>query len=123
MVKNPPANVDVSSIPGSGIYPGEEKDNPLQYSCLRNLCLATVHWVAKELDMTYQLNDNNKVLIYLKNVILLILLFFFKPAIFIPRSGFILRDDHVKLCSLQRTHSIPNFFTCSVDCDTAAMEP
>lgn len=27
---------DLSSIPRSGISPGEENDNPLQYSCLEN---------------------------------------------------------------------------------------
>ena len=27
---------DVSSIPGSGRFPGEGNDNPLQYSCLEN---------------------------------------------------------------------------------------
>ena len=26
----------LGSIPGSGIYPGEGKGNPLQYSCLEN---------------------------------------------------------------------------------------
>ena len=40
VVKNPPANAgdagDVGSIPGSGRCPGEEKGNPLQYSCLEN---------------------------------------------------------------------------------------
>ena len=37
MVKNQPAKAgDVGSIPGSGIYPGEENGNPLQYSCLGN---------------------------------------------------------------------------------------
>ena len=41
---------------GSGRDPGEENDNPLQYSCLENLMdrgawRATVHGVAKELDM------------------------------------------------------------------------
>ena len=40
MVKNPPANAgdirDSGSIPGSGRSPGEENDNPLQYSCLEN---------------------------------------------------------------------------------------
>ena len=36
-VKNPPANaVDLSSIPGLGISPGEGDGNPLQYSCLGN---------------------------------------------------------------------------------------
>ena len=40
VVKDPPANVgdarDVSSNPGSGIFPGEGNGNPLQYSCLEN---------------------------------------------------------------------------------------
>ena len=36
-VKNFPANAgEAGSIPGSGKSPGEEKDNPLQYSCLGN---------------------------------------------------------------------------------------
>ena len=40
MVKNPPANAggagDMGSIPGLGRSAGEEKGNPLQYSCLEN---------------------------------------------------------------------------------------
>ena len=40
VVKNPPANTgdvrNVCSILGSGTSPGEENDNPLQYSCLGN---------------------------------------------------------------------------------------
>ena len=61
MVKNPPANAedarDAGLIPGSGNSPGEGKCNPLQYSCLENSMdigawQATVHGVAKELDMT-----------------------------------------------------------------------
>ena len=61
MVKNPPANAggprDVGLIPGSGRSPGEGNGNPLQYSCLgnpinRGAWRATVHGVAKELDMT-----------------------------------------------------------------------
>ena len=37
MIKYPPANArDVGSIPGSGRFPGEGNDNPLQYSCLGN---------------------------------------------------------------------------------------
>ena len=28
---------DLGSIPGLGRFPGEENDNPLQYSCLENL--------------------------------------------------------------------------------------
>ena len=48
---------DSGSIPGSGRYPGEGHGNPLQYSCLgnpmdRETWWATVHGVAKELDMT-----------------------------------------------------------------------
>ena len=40
------------SIPGMGRSPGEENDNPLQYSCLENsmyrgACRATVHGVTK----------------------------------------------------------------------------
>jgi len=36
-IKNLPANAgDVGSIPGSGISPGEENDNPPEYSCLGN---------------------------------------------------------------------------------------
>ena len=40
VVKNLPANADlkdVSSIPGSGTFPGGEHGNPLQYACLENL--------------------------------------------------------------------------------------
>ena len=40
MVTNPPANAgttgDMGSIPGSGRFPGEENDRPLQYSFLEN---------------------------------------------------------------------------------------
>ena len=36
-VKNPPANAgDVSSIPGSGRYPGGGNDNLFQDSCLKS---------------------------------------------------------------------------------------
>ena len=61
LVKNPPACAgdtgDVGSIPGSGRYPRERNGNPLQYSCLwnpmdRKAWQATVHRVAKDLDMT-----------------------------------------------------------------------
>ena len=43
---------------------GEGNDNPLQYSCLENSMhkgawWAIVYGVAKESDMTWQLNDNN----------------------------------------------------------------
>ena len=53
---NLPANAgditDVGSIPGSGRSPGEENDNPLQYSCLENptdraAWRAIVHGVTK----------------------------------------------------------------------------
>ena len=53
MVKNPPANAgDLSSLPGSGRFPGEGNGNPLQYSCLENpkdggAWWATVHGVAR----------------------------------------------------------------------------
>ena len=56
MVKNLPANAgdvrDVSSIPGSRIFPGEGNGGPLQYSCLENSMKrgswqAIVHGVAK----------------------------------------------------------------------------
>ena len=47
---------DLGLIPGSGRSPGERNGNPLQYSSLRNTMdkgawWATVHGVAKELDM------------------------------------------------------------------------
>ena len=63
VVKNLPANAgDVGLIPGSGGSPGEGNGHPLQYSCLGNLMdrgawQAMVHGVAKELDITYQLNN------------------------------------------------------------------
>ena len=56
VVKNPPANAgdirDTGSIPGSGRFPGEGHDNPLQYSCLNNpmdrgALWATVHGVTE----------------------------------------------------------------------------
>ena len=58
MVENLPANAgDVGSIPGSGKFPGEGNDNPIQHSCLgnpmdRGAWQATARGVAKELDMT-----------------------------------------------------------------------
>ena len=58
VVKNPPANAgDMGSTPGSGRSPREGNGNPLQYSCLENpidkgAWWATVHGVAKELDIT-----------------------------------------------------------------------
>ena len=67
-VKNPPANAgDACSILESGRSSGEGNGNPLQYSYLENpmgreAWWATVHVVAKELDTTQRLN-NNQVLI------------------------------------------------------------
>ena len=64
VVKNPPANAgDAGWILGKGRSPGEGNGNPLQYSCLGNSMYrgawwATVHGVAKELDVTEQLNNN-----------------------------------------------------------------
>ena len=58
MVKNMLANAgDEGFIPGSGRPLGEGNGYPLQYSCLedsmdRDAWQATVHRVAKELDMT-----------------------------------------------------------------------
>ena len=58
MVKNPPVNAGgVGSTPGSGRYPGGGNGNPPQYSCWgnsidRGAWQATVHGVAKQLDMT-----------------------------------------------------------------------
>ena len=48
---------DVGSVPGSGRFPGEGNDNPLEYSCLENLLDrgawgAMVHGVTKVLYMT-----------------------------------------------------------------------
>ena len=58
MVENPPANAgDVGSIPGSGKFPGEGNNNPIQHSCLgnpmdRGAWQAMAQGVAKELDTT-----------------------------------------------------------------------
>ena len=55
-VKDPPASAgdarDAGLIPGSGESPGEDKGNPLQYSCLekpmeRGAWQRTVHRVAQ----------------------------------------------------------------------------
>ena len=44
-LKNPPANVrDVSSIPGSGTFPGEGNSNPLHYSCLESFMDRGAWW-------------------------------------------------------------------------------
>ena len=56
MAKNMPVSArgvrDLSSIPGSGRFPGEGNGNPLHYSCLENpmdggVWWAAVHGVAK----------------------------------------------------------------------------
>ena len=58
MVKNPTANAGgEGSIPGLGRSPEEGNSSQLQYSCLGNAMdrgawWATVHGIAKELDMT-----------------------------------------------------------------------
>ena len=66
IVKIPPANAgNVGSIPGLGRFSGEGNGNPLQYSCLgnpmyRGAWWATIHGIAKESDMTEQLNNNKR---------------------------------------------------------------
>ena len=58
VVKTPPADAeDVDLIPGLARFPGEGNGHPLQYSCMENpmdrrAWQATVHGVAKGLDMT-----------------------------------------------------------------------
>ena len=58
VMKNPPANAgDSDLIPGSARSLREENGNPLHYSCLENpmdirAWWATIHEVAKELDVT-----------------------------------------------------------------------
>ena len=51
VIKNWPANVrdvrDEGSVPGLGRSPGEENDDPLQYSDLENSMDCIVHGVAK----------------------------------------------------------------------------
>ena len=65
VVKNLPASAgDLCLIPGLGRWPGEGNGNPLPYSCLgnpmdRGVYCAIVQGVAKELDVTEQLNNNN----------------------------------------------------------------
>ena len=65
VIKNLPANAgDVGLIPGLGRSPGERNSNPVQYSCLENPMYkgawwATVHEVAKDSDLTYQMNNNS----------------------------------------------------------------
>ena len=57
MVKNPPSNAGVGSVLGREDSPGEGNGNSLQCSCLGNpmdigAWWATVHGVAKDLEMT-----------------------------------------------------------------------
>ena len=67
VVQKTPANAgDVGSKRGAGRSPGEENGNPLQYSCMgnpmdRGAWQATLHGVAKELDVTEQQNSDNTV--------------------------------------------------------------
>ena len=62
VVKNPPVNAeDTGSVAGSRRSSGGGDGNPLQYSCLgnpidRGTWQAAVHGVAKESDVTKQLN-------------------------------------------------------------------
>ena len=64
VVKNPPANAgDAGLLPGWGRSLGEGNSTSLPYSALgnpmdRGAWGATVHGVAKELDMTKQLTNN-----------------------------------------------------------------
>ena len=66
VAKNPPAKAeDVRSIRGSGVSPGEENGNRLQYSCLENsmdggVWRATVH-VAKSQTETQHQQQHMKV--------------------------------------------------------------
>ena len=62
VIKNLPANAGdttaLSSIPGSGRYPGLGNGNPLHYSCLENSMdrgawWATVHGIAKSWTQLY----------------------------------------------------------------------
>ena len=63
IVKNLPASTgDPDSIPGSGGSPGEGNDNPLQYSCLKNLhgqrnLVSYSPWGHKVSDTTDSLNN------------------------------------------------------------------
>ena len=65
VVKNSPANAgNTGSIHWLGRSPGEENNNPLQYSCLgnpiyRGAWWAIVHGVTRGLYRTWRLNNNN----------------------------------------------------------------
>ena len=43
-VKNPPAMQETDLIPGLGRFPGEGKDYPLQYSCLKKFMDSGAWW-------------------------------------------------------------------------------
>ena len=69
VVKNTPAKAgdirDAGSIPGSGRFPGGGQDNPLEYSCLKNLMdrgdwWATVQRVSNSQTHTYMKNKTDK---------------------------------------------------------------
>ena len=70
VVKNLPANAgDLGSIPGSGRSPGEGNGNPVQVvlpgkSHGQRSLAATVHRIAKELDVTYQLKNKTSQLTF-----------------------------------------------------------
>ena len=53
VVKDLPAKAgdirDMSSIPGSGRYPGVGNDNPLHYSCLQNLMDRGAWWAIQSM--------------------------------------------------------------------------
>ena len=94
MVKNPRANAgDMSSIPGSGRSPGGGNGNPLKYSCLgnpmdRGAWWATVHGVAKELDLvTKQQNQHQEQEI---NFHYFFFFFFFFFTVFLLISNYLL---------------------------------
>ena len=63
VIKNLPGNAgDAGSVPGSGRSPGEENNNPLQYSCLgnpmdRGAWWTIAHGVTKESNMTQRLKQ------------------------------------------------------------------
>ena len=69
VVKNPPANAgdskDLSSIPGSGISPGEGDENPLQYSYLENPmdrgAWRASPWGCRESDITERLSTHSEI--------------------------------------------------------------
>ena len=92
VVKNQLASAgDMDSIPGSGRSPGEGNGDPLQCACLgnpmdRGAWQATLHGVAKALDTTERLNNNNKDVRPEPSYPLLITpLLFLQPSIHLPQ--------------------------------------